>query len=70
MSSHGTVVARVSLYKAGVVYFSAEHIPYAILAIIVLMFCNVLPLQSEVPLLLIQVCALCEHVPGGVPRSL
>ena len=42
--ANGTVVARVSLYKAGVVYFSAEHLPYAILAIIVLMFCNVLPL--------------------------
>ena len=42
--ANGTVVARVSLYKAGVAYFSTKHLPYAVLAIVVLLFCNVLPL--------------------------
>ena len=59
---NGTVVARVSLYKAGVVYFSAEHIPYAILAIIVLMFCNVLPLLLLFlsPMRSFQRCLCCS----------
>ena len=56
------MVARVSLYKAGVVYFSAEHIPYAILAIIVLMFCNVLPLLLLFlsPMRSFQRCLCCS----------
>ena len=41
---NGTVVAKAPLYDGGTKYFSAEHLPYAILAIVVLLFCNVLPL--------------------------
>ena len=41
---NGTVVAKAPLYDGGTKYFSAEHLPYAVLAIVVLLFCNVLPL--------------------------
>ena len=41
---NGTVVARVPIFNSDTKYFSAEHLPYAVLAIIVLLFCNVLPL--------------------------
>ena len=41
---NGTVVARVPLYKGNKEYFSSEHLPYTVLAIVVLLFCNVLPL--------------------------
>ena len=40
----GTLVAKNPFYKAGVMYFSAKHLPYAVLAIVVLLFCFVLPL--------------------------
>ena len=42
--ANGTVVARVPLYDSDTKYFSAEHLPYAVLGIVVLLFCNVLPL--------------------------
>ena len=41
---NGTLVAKNPFYKAGVMYFSAKHLPYAVLAIVVLLFCFVLPL--------------------------
>ena len=41
---NGTVVAKAPLFDGGAKYFSAKHLPYAVLAIVVLMFCNVLPL--------------------------
>ena len=41
---NGTVVARVPLYNSGTKYFSTKHLPYAVLAVVVLLFCNVLPL--------------------------
>ena len=41
---NGTVVAKAPLFDGGAKYFSAKHLPYAVLAIVVLLFCNVLPL--------------------------
>ena len=41
---NGTVVAKAPLYDGDSKYFSAKHLPYAVLAIVVLLFCNVLPL--------------------------
>ena len=41
---NGTFVAKVSLYKGDEKFFGSGHLPYAVLAIIVLLFCNVLPL--------------------------
>ena len=41
---NGTVVARVPLYEGDTQYFGPKHLPYAVLAIVVLLFCNVLPL--------------------------
>ena len=41
---NGTVVAKAPLYDGDSKYFSAKHLPYAVLAVVVLLFCNVLPL--------------------------
>ena len=41
---NGTVVTKVPLYKGDTQYFGPKHLPYAVLAIVVLLFCNVLPL--------------------------
>ena len=41
---NGTVVAKAPLYEGDTQYFGAKHLPYAVLAIVVLLFCNVLPL--------------------------
>ena len=41
---NGTVVAKAPLYDGGAKYFGSKHLPYAVLAIVVLLFCNVLPL--------------------------
>ena len=41
---NGTVVAKAPLYEGDTQYFGPKHLPYAVLAIVVLLFCNVLPL--------------------------
>ena len=44
LNVNGTVVAKAPLFDGDTKYFGAKHLPYAVLAIVVLLFCNVLPL--------------------------
>ena len=41
---NGTLVARVPLFNSDLMYFGPKHLPYAVLAIALLLFFNVLPL--------------------------
>ena len=41
---NGTVVAKAPLYDGNSKYFGTKHLPYTVLAVVVLLFCNVLPL--------------------------
>ena len=67
---NGTVVTLAPLYKGDVEYFGPDHLPYAVLAIVVLLLCNVLPLLLLFlsPLSLFQRCLVsccsfrCVHL--------
>ena len=63
-NSTGALVGRVLFYDASVVLFSREHLPFAVLAIFVLLTFNILPLLVVVlyPTQVFQKCLNCCRI--------
>ena len=65
LTTEGTSIENNYLYSAGdVVYFGKEHLPYAILGIVMLTFFNILPiiLLLLYPCRCFQKCLSCSHL--------
>ena len=63
-NSTGAMLGRVLYYDASVVFFSQEHLPFAVLAIVVLLTFNILPLLVVVlyPTRVFQKCLNCCRI--------